>query len=369
MLINIEEIKVTDRIRKDFGDIQELADDIKENGLINPPVVTPDTYELIAGERRLKAMKSLGYKQIEVRPMSVKDAEHQLNLEISENETRKDFSKKERIDYARRLERIEKVKAQERMKNPTKNSSEGETKQIVAEKSGFGSKDTLRKAEFIYDNATPSLLSDWDKGDISTHKAYIQIKKEKEELENTINKLKSQPPKTIEKVIDNTDTTLLSKNKKLTKDLERIKKENEDLQSTNRILELSRETSKNTSDSYKKLSEDYKKKSEEYMEIKSKIIDMGLEPDGEYNLYSAASEIAKLTKEIENLLVDKLAPTRYKNFMIAVRNSEVLKKNFKNTLDMVNDWYKTMVDYIDDKNNECNYVNNNFDNAIDMEEK
>jgi len=114
MLVNLEQIKVTDRIRKDFGDIQELADDIKENGLINPPVVTPDTYELIAGERRLKAMKLLGYRQIEVRPMSVKDAEHQLNLEISENETRKDFSKKERIDYARRLERIEKVKAEQR---------------------------------------------------------------------------------------------------------------------------------------------------------------------------------------------------------------------------------------------------------------
>ena len=30
-------------------------------------------------------MKLLGYKQIEVRPMAVKDAEHQLNLEISEN--------------------------------------------------------------------------------------------------------------------------------------------------------------------------------------------------------------------------------------------------------------------------------------------
>ena len=36
-------------------------------------------------------------------------------LEISENETRKDFSKAERIDYARRLERIEELKAKERM--------------------------------------------------------------------------------------------------------------------------------------------------------------------------------------------------------------------------------------------------------------
>ena len=61
------------------------------------------------------AVYLLGYKQIEVRPMAVKDAEHQLNLEISGNEARKDFSKAERIDYARRLERIESLKAKERM--------------------------------------------------------------------------------------------------------------------------------------------------------------------------------------------------------------------------------------------------------------
>uniref|UniRef100_UPI00164242F3 ParB N-terminal domain-containing protein n=1 Tax=Bacillus thuringiensis TaxID=1428 RepID=UPI00164242F3 len=56
MLIDIKKIKVSDRIRKEFGNIEELANDIKENGLINPPVVTPD-HELIAGERRLRACK------------------------------------------------------------------------------------------------------------------------------------------------------------------------------------------------------------------------------------------------------------------------------------------------------------------------
>ena len=71
--------------------------------------------------------------------------EHQLNLDICENETRKDFSKKERIDYARRLERIEKVKAEQRMKSgenqyssPVENfphpSFEGKVRDIVAEK-------------------------------------------------------------------------------------------------------------------------------------------------------------------------------------------------------------------------------------------
>lgn len=57
---NIDDIKIGNRIHKDFGDIEELAGDIEQNGLINPPVVTPDLV-LIAGERRLRALKHLGW--------------------------------------------------------------------------------------------------------------------------------------------------------------------------------------------------------------------------------------------------------------------------------------------------------------------
>lgn len=196
MLIEIEKIKIKDRIRKDFGNIQELADDIKENGLINPPVITPDTYELITGERRIRAMKLLGYKQIEVRPMAVKDAEHQLNLEISENEARKDFSKTERIDYARRLERIESLKAEKRMKigkvDPMETFPQGTTRDIVASKLGIGSGKQYEKEKYIADNRdflTPEDFADWDEGKLSTNKAFKKIKEEKELLEEQIKKL------------------------------------------------------------------------------------------------------------------------------------------------------------------------------------
>lgn len=197
MLIEIEKIKIKDRIRKDFGNIQELADDIRDNGLINPPVITPDTYELITGERRIRAMKLLGYQQIEVRPMAVKDAEHQLNLEISENEARKDFSKAERIDYARRLERIESLKAEKRMKagkvDPSLNSDEGKrTDEIVAHKLGIGGKDTYRKEKYIVDNKdslTQEDFAEWDEGKLSTNKAFQRIKEEKKLLEEQVKKL------------------------------------------------------------------------------------------------------------------------------------------------------------------------------------
>lgn len=55
--------------RTDFDPValKELADSIKENGLINPISVrrVGDHYEIIAGERRYRAVKSLGQKDIQ----------------------------------------------------------------------------------------------------------------------------------------------------------------------------------------------------------------------------------------------------------------------------------------------------------------
>ena len=199
MLIDIDKIKVENRIRKDFGNITELAEDIKQNGLINPPVVIAEsdgTFTLLAGERRLRAMRSLGYKQVEVRTWGSLTDEQKLNIEISENEVRKDFSKSERIEYARRLEKIETLRAKERMavnaKDGTQKFAEvkkGETAQIVAEKIGIGNKETYRQEKYIVDNAdslTPEDFADWDEGKLSTNKAYLKIKAQLQEKENQI---------------------------------------------------------------------------------------------------------------------------------------------------------------------------------------
>ena len=190
MIVDIEKIKINDRIRKDFGDLQELADDIYANGLLQTPLVTVDL-DLIAGERRLRACRDiLKWKQIEVRPVPVRDAEQQLEMEISENEVRKDFSKAERIDYARRLERIESAKAKERQATSTGGSEprpvqkfaqaeQTKTRDVVAEKLGIGSGETYRKEKYISDNRdklTPEDFADWDEGRLSTNKAYQRIK-------------------------------------------------------------------------------------------------------------------------------------------------------------------------------------------------
>ena len=117
----------------------------------------------------------------------------------TKNRIRKDFSKAERVEYARRLEKIESVKARERMATstggvnpqPVENSAqpEGKVRDIVAEKLGIGSSDTYRKEKYIVDNAdtlTPEDFADWDEGKLSTNKAYLKIKEQLAEKENQI---------------------------------------------------------------------------------------------------------------------------------------------------------------------------------------
>lgn len=187
MLIDIDRIVVGNRIRKDFGDIEELAEDIRENGLINPPVVNKN-YELLAGERRLMACKILGWPQIEVRMMDTRDAEHELNIEISENDVRKGFTKSERVDYIRRLLRIEQAKAKERQTTGTsvENSTEvGRSDEITAAAFGM-KKDTMRRELFIADNKDlldPADFVEWDEGKLSTNKAFQRIKAAQKQAE------------------------------------------------------------------------------------------------------------------------------------------------------------------------------------------
>lgn len=70
--------------REDFNqqNIEELAQSIKEKGVIQPLLVRRkgDNYELIAGERRLRAANSLGLKEI---PIIVRDVSDQDSLELA----------------------------------------------------------------------------------------------------------------------------------------------------------------------------------------------------------------------------------------------------------------------------------------------
>lgn len=198
MTLDAEKIIVRNRIRKDYGDLEELAKDIKENGLINPPVVTPDNV-LIAGERRFRAMTQiLGWKQIEVRPMTVQDALHQLKLEISENENRKEFTYSERMLWAERLkEELTKVAEANSAANGFGDTSVnnftlvGRVNDQVAKDVGLGSGRNLSKAEYIKDNADEDMIRQLDEKQLSINAAYVQLKKQAEEAKKEKDKLEA----------------------------------------------------------------------------------------------------------------------------------------------------------------------------------
>jgi len=65
MVRKISEIKIGKRFRKDLGDIDALAQSIKEIGLLQPIIITKNN-NLIAGLRRIEAYKKLGRDEIPV---------------------------------------------------------------------------------------------------------------------------------------------------------------------------------------------------------------------------------------------------------------------------------------------------------------
>ena len=92
--------------RKSFSDvdISELADSIKTYGIIQPLVVTKTNgkYELIAGERRLRASKVAGLKKV---PVVVRDYDQQRKLEVAlvENLQREDLNPIDKASAYRQL--------------------------------------------------------------------------------------------------------------------------------------------------------------------------------------------------------------------------------------------------------------------------
>ena len=84
------------RLHFNEDDLQELADSIKTNGVIQPLIVTPAEdrgyYSLIAGERRLRASKIAGLAEVPVVVMDITSDDSLLELALIENVQRTDLN-------------------------------------------------------------------------------------------------------------------------------------------------------------------------------------------------------------------------------------------------------------------------------------
>jgi DNA modification methylase/ParB-like chromosome segregation protein Spo0J len=144
-----ERIAITDivigekhRMRKYFGNIEELAASIARFGLLTP-IVLDNENNLIAGHRRILAAKSLGHPDILYRRMEALDPIVRQELELEENIRRKDLEWQEEVVGLYKLY----MAKQERY---------GEKGNPLSENGGYGIEEAAREL----DRATGSISMD-----------------------------------------------------------------------------------------------------------------------------------------------------------------------------------------------------------------
>lgn len=94
--IKLSEITILPQPRREFHDLDALAADIHEHGLLQPPTVTTDK-RLLYGERRVRACKLLDLQEIQVLVCEETLTNSQiLERQIAENVARDDLSWQER---------------------------------------------------------------------------------------------------------------------------------------------------------------------------------------------------------------------------------------------------------------------------------
>jgi ParB family chromosome partitioning protein len=97
------------QVRVDLSSgIDELADSIRKQGLLQPIVVSKQSngrYEILAGQRRFLAHQKLGYKAIRaiVRDADSIDDDSKVAISLTENLVRRDNNQKELIDACTKL--------------------------------------------------------------------------------------------------------------------------------------------------------------------------------------------------------------------------------------------------------------------------
>jgi len=195
----IESVRVDGRHRKDLGDLAGLMKSIQDRGLLNPVTVTEDG-RLLAGGRRLAAVRALGRKAIAVRVVTTQhDAAEELRIERDENTERLAMKPSELVSLGKALEKLERPKADARMKagQPSPDSGGGfedkhtrETNTIVAAAVGttrfkyatakkvVEAADDPKATEEERAVAQPA-VKDMDAGRITIGEALTRIKSEK----------------------------------------------------------------------------------------------------------------------------------------------------------------------------------------------
>jgi len=184
MNININEIKVGKRLRKlDQLKVIEIADSIKEIGLLNPILITKDN-QLVAGMHRLAACQHLNWTEIDCNILeNIGDLKTQL-AEIDENLIRNE------LDYLSRGEFLSKRKEiYEQIYPTTKNGISQGLKNATKPKDEKGHFDHSKQNLDSVDKTTPTFVESTSK---ITKQSKAKISEEIKLANNIIPEVKEQ---------------------------------------------------------------------------------------------------------------------------------------------------------------------------------
>ena len=179
--VAISDIQIGRRFRKDFGDVEDLANRIEEGDLLQPIGVTEDL-RLVFGERRLRAYRNvLGRDTIPARfvnPASVELAQ------IDENAARKDFTISEKVEILDFLRGY-------RHGGNRKPGQGGNcavaplTVDQAAKRAGLKNRDAYNRAKRVVREGVPELVKAMDDGAISISAA-AELASLDDELQRTL---------------------------------------------------------------------------------------------------------------------------------------------------------------------------------------
>jgi ParB family chromosome partitioning protein len=174
-LIKLNKIKLTDRARKDFGNIAELAESIRHNGLINPITIHKDG-TLIAGERRLEAMRLLKWADIPVRVYEELTPLQKKEVELEENFRRKSMTWQEEAKLKSDIHELKSEQAGGKW-----------NKEDTAEFMGVSKQEIVRDT-MLHDMAKeyPELLDEKDKSNAYRKAVRIQERETRELLVSSL---------------------------------------------------------------------------------------------------------------------------------------------------------------------------------------
>lgn len=116
MILKTSEVHIGQRARDEYGDMESLANSIKEHGLLHP-IVVDSNYNLIAGCRRLLACERIGLKEIEAKVLEDISEKELRVLELEENIRRKDLTELEKSKNLVKLAEIKERELKERTEN------------------------------------------------------------------------------------------------------------------------------------------------------------------------------------------------------------------------------------------------------------